>query len=238
MLLQCLPINKIRKAKHDLYLNYRGKFSSSTKGQKWNCHVLFTVYDTVFHTVFDIFTFLPPYGFWEKNPPCLDEREREGSEIYMVKVTCDVWHMTADAPQPASQNHDAVSRRAETNSLPFTVHSLHFPERFSDTARNHKQRNISEFNEAYDVKHSIWNNLRVHLKVLGIHAHFKPSRIRFHESSFGGISTSPSFSRAEFKNSSPYSSNSLTSFDWQDTIELDLFLNYQERNIVDYWPIH
>lgn len=137
-------------------------------------------------------------------------REREGSEIYMVKVTCDVWHMTADAPQPASQNHDAISMRAETNSLPFTVHSLHFPERFSDT-RNHKQSNISEFNEAYDVKTSL---LRVHLKILSIHAHFKPPGIRFPKSSSRGSSTSLSLSSAEFTNwcffslSPPNSSNS------------------------------
>jgi len=43
--------------------------------------------------------------------------------------------MTADAPQPTSQNHDAVSMRDEINSLPSTIHVLHFQLRFLDTDR-------------------------------------------------------------------------------------------------------
>ncbi len=51
------------------------------------------------------------------------------------------WHMTADAPQPTSQNHDAVSMRAEANSLPSAVC---FQSRLSD-ARKYKQKWFSRW---------------------------------------------------------------------------------------------
>ncbi len=51
------------------------------------------------------------------------------------------WHMTADAPQPTSQNHDAVSMRAEASSLPSAVC---FQSRLSD-ARKYKQKWFSKW---------------------------------------------------------------------------------------------